>query len=751
VPVTSFNTRTGEVVLLEDDVLAALGYVPAHPLGYTPINKAGDTMTGPLTLAADPAAAMHAATRQYVLAHASGGAATMPGTYLASDFNASGSKLKFTGTIAAGSLSTLTLTAASDFVVGQGIFITNAGASGVPLVTKVDAIDATLKIITLHAGASAPVSSVNVQHDDTDAIQTAMNTVVANGGGRIICAPGFYRLNRAPGINQSILNIPFVPPDAQAFICLAIVAYAQPIVSVFTTPNDYGVIFQTDRTDGGNFSMIAAALWDGGGTALYTVSNISFYTEGIVWRTYPNPQISAVDLGMVCNVIVKQTLIDSNQGLYLMTSPPSAGTFGLRLPRTNTSEGQNYVENSFIAGYGTGVFFSELMVAQMLSVDRCLVGLQCIGGNHANEGHVLIVNCPTGLSFSGAALNSICDFFVAFEIDTGSSWFSRIAAHDIYDPSNLAIGCFRAIAVRSDAGNVIATSTTGLGNSTLFDLGSKITTMPGTVTTETLNANSHAVVADMHIAGKLVSADANDTGGTGFQMLHVPNSSGTPGLATGLVSYWKMDEVSGQRHDVMLLNDLSVNGADLSDTGIPNGNLAAKAAGGTWLQGSDSVSFGFSGAFTIAGWIYPHVATNSIACILAKWSAPGTRQFFLTYNGYSSASTPGFQFGVSSNGTAETDVSVPMTATPDTWYFAVAWFDGTAIHVQVNDGAPASTPFTGPVFHGSSTPLSLLYSDGSFNAFTDGRVDEVGIWSRVLTPVERTALYNSGGGLSYPF
>jgi hypothetical protein len=41
-PVTSFNTRTGAVTLLLADVTAALG--------FTPVNKAGDTMTGALNI-----------------------------------------------------------------------------------------------------------------------------------------------------------------------------------------------------------------------------------------------------------------------------------------------------------------------------------------------------------------------------------------------------------------------------------------------------------------------------------------------------------------------------------------------------------------------------------------------------------------------------------------------------------------------------------------------------------------------------
>src|SRR5580765_2311419 len=62
VPVTSFNTRTGEVILLEDDVLAALGYVP--------LNKHGDTMTGPLILPSiDPTAPFQAAHKAYVDSH----------------------------------------------------------------------------------------------------------------------------------------------------------------------------------------------------------------------------------------------------------------------------------------------------------------------------------------------------------------------------------------------------------------------------------------------------------------------------------------------------------------------------------------------------------------------------------------------------------------------------------------------------------------------------------------------------------
>jgi hypothetical protein len=79
-PVTSFNTRTGAVVLGTTDVTAALGYTAynaSNPNGYQSAAQVttalgayvpliGATLTGPLALAADPVAAAEAATRRYV-------------------------------------------------------------------------------------------------------------------------------------------------------------------------------------------------------------------------------------------------------------------------------------------------------------------------------------------------------------------------------------------------------------------------------------------------------------------------------------------------------------------------------------------------------------------------------------------------------------------------------------------------------------------------------------------------------------
>jgi len=71
--VSSVNGRAGVVVINSGDVTGALG--------FSPVNKAGDTMSGLLLLSADPVAALGAATKQYVDAHAGGGGSTNDWTF----------------------------------------------------------------------------------------------------------------------------------------------------------------------------------------------------------------------------------------------------------------------------------------------------------------------------------------------------------------------------------------------------------------------------------------------------------------------------------------------------------------------------------------------------------------------------------------------------------------------------------------------------------------------------------------------
>lgn len=119
---------------------------------------------------------------------------------LAPQFFVSNSTATTTGTISSGTAS-LVVASASDFVIGQGIYIKGAGTAGGVLETTITNISGTT--FTLAANASTTATTQEVGHSDTAGIQAALDFAVsANVGsaGQVFLPPGIY--------NVSSLNIP---------------------------------------------------------------------------------------------------------------------------------------------------------------------------------------------------------------------------------------------------------------------------------------------------------------------------------------------------------------------------------------------------------------------------------------------------------------------------------------------------------------------------------------------------------------
>jgi hypothetical protein len=106
---------------------------------------------------------------------------------------ASGSSQSTTGSITAGQ-TTLTVASAIDFKVGQGISVAGAGASGGLLVSQIVAISGTT--FTLAAAAGTTVSNATVNHDDTAAIQAALNAAAETPAAEVVFSA--YHLISSP-------------------------------------------------------------------------------------------------------------------------------------------------------------------------------------------------------------------------------------------------------------------------------------------------------------------------------------------------------------------------------------------------------------------------------------------------------------------------------------------------------------------------------------------------------------------------
>jgi hypothetical protein len=231
-----------------------------------------------------------------------------------------------------------------------------------------------------------------------------------------------------------------------------------------------------------------------------------------------------------------------------------------------------------------------------------------------------------------------------------------------------------------------------------------------------------------------------------------PASGGGGGGSTlnnNVVSYWKMDETSGTRDDAVSTNDLAEFTATVNSAAGKINNAADVAGTDTsslWISGGHS-SLQFTSSFTIACWMFLDVVSSGSGGIVSKFDGSVT-SYLLRFQ---AGGSPFFQFVVNPSGGDTTVSSTTPTPTTGTWYHVIAYFDDSAneIGIVINNGTPVTTSFTSSLSGGAGN-LRVMRSTADGES-PDGRIDGLGVWSRVLTSDERTELYNSGTGKDYPF
>jgi len=226
-----------------------------------------------------------------------------------------------------------------------------------------------------------------------------------------------------------------------------------------------------------------------------------------------------------------------------------------------------------------------------------------------------------------------------------------------------------------------------------------------------------------------------------------------------LVSWWKLDEVSGTRYDAHGLNPLATLSAS------PPSSIAAKWGLGQDCETSNQTVPQYAGItnaaltglnfgntdFTIGGWFkFENFRSGYSMYMFGKYHDSGVnwRQYLI----FMSDSAKRCYFYISSDGTSgnTTNTQNSQAITTGVWYFILGWHDsvGNNIYCQINNNTPSSTAWS----LGSSTGLAGDFRIGGMdrtgNTF-DGVIDECFAYNRILTASERTSLYNSGNGRTY--
>lgn len=219
----------------------------------------------------------------------------------------------------------------------------------------------------------------------------------------------------------------------------------------------------------------------------------------------------------------------------------------------------------------------------------------------------------------------------------------------------------------------------------------------------------------------------------------------SPVLGTSLISYWRLNESSGDAADAEPTGTPQTL-TDINGVGSGAGNSCDARTftkfSGQYLRRADSADLSAGDTdFTIAIWVY--MTWNGYNMVLSKYDGGLQSEYHIDGDvGGASTGTDAFQWWVTGTSGGE----APVYATNfgsiviNTWYLVIVWHDSVAnqIGISVNDVANTAShslgvkDSTSPFELGGSSALALDYG---------GRLEDAAFWRRVLSSAERTALY----------
>lgn len=221
---------------------------------------------------------------------------------------------------------------------------------------------------------------------------------------------------------------------------------------------------------------------------------------------------------------------------------------------------------------------------------------------------------------------------------------------------------------------------------------------------------------------------------------------------TGLVSYWKLDEASGNATDSKGSNTLTNVGTTTYSTGKIS-NAAQFLRSSKYLESSTTTGLAPTTAFSINAWVkWDSLTDNALNGLISKMNGTSTayRTGIVRYSSINYA----FFFDIgTTGGSTNRSQSVIMTAPNNgQWYMYTYTFNGPTAKMYI-DGTLFFTDNAAPATCQAGTaPFRLGYgdsADGTGPEGMNGMLDEVGFWNTELSQSDVTALYNAGAGLTY--
>ena len=216
-----------------------------------------------------------------------------------------------------------------------------------------------------------------------------------------------------------------------------------------------------------------------------------------------------------------------------------------------------------------------------------------------------------------------------------------------------------------------------------------------------------------------------------------------PELFDGLVGYWRLDETEGTtakdssegRNPGRLVG---LNPATAWVAGHAAGGLSVQAGGYVEVLPSASLD-SITTQVTVSGWGYLQGTVMDYATIASREIGSTIDQHY--HISINTDETPTLFIASDAD---MVRLTTPTPVTRSTWVHIAGTYDGTIARLYVNGQHVAAEPLAGPI-KADTTPFILGGNGNGMSTPTElfpGRIDEVMLYRRALTPVEIAQLHD---------
>lgn len=224
-------------------------------------------------------------------------------------------------------------------------------------------------------------------------------------------------------------------------------------------------------------------------------------------------------------------------------------------------------------------------------------------------------------------------------------------------------------------------------------------------------------------------------------------------LTDQLVAYYKLDESSGNIADAVNANTLTNNGTvTFAPVVINNGAIFTSPNTTQYFEGTNA-AVEVTADVSLQAWIYVSSidVPDGANCLISKGAYVNAASIRYLLQVFGTLPNLTIEFG-QSDGTTYRTLDKAATIAQNTLYHLIVTYKlstGVATY-YLNASSLGTTGSGGTAWSGGTGSLAIGRRSGA-SAYQNGKMDEIGIWSRELTSGEVTQLYNGGAGLAYPF